>query len=54
MVLSQNGQVMCDETTIADTMNQYFYNITKKWKFNLTNVETKHFIKSTSVMTYFN
>ena len=30
MMLSENDQIISDETTIADTMNKYFVNITKK------------------------
>ena len=32
MMLSENDQIIFDETTIANTMNKHFVNITKKLK----------------------
>ena len=45
MMLSGNDQIISDETTIADTMNKYFVNITlstslKKLKLKQTEIET--------------
>ena len=39
MMLSENDQIIPDETTIADTMNKYFVNITKKLKLKQTETE---------------
>ena len=39
MMLSENDQIISDETTIADTMNKYFYNITKKLKLKQPETE---------------
>ena len=39
MMLSENDQIISDETTIADTMNKYFVNITKKLKLKQTETE---------------
>ena len=39
MMLSENDQIISDETTIANTMNKYFVNITKQLK--LKQSETK-------------
>ena len=40
MMLSENDQIISDETTIADTMNKHFVNITKKLKLKPTETET--------------
>ena len=40
MMLSGNNQITSDETTIADTMNTNFFNITKKLKLKPTETET--------------
>ena len=39
MMLSENDQIISDETTIADTMNKYFVNITKKLKLKQSETE---------------
>ena len=39
MMLSENDQIISDETTIADTMNKYFINITKKLKLKQSETE---------------
>ena len=39
MMLSENDQIISDETTIADTMNKHFVNITKKLKLKQTETE---------------
>ena len=39
MMLSENDQIISDETTIADTMNKYFVNITKKLKLKQPETE---------------
>ena len=39
MILSENDQIISEETTIADTMNKHFVNITKKLK--LKPIETE-------------
>ena len=39
MMLSENNQIISDETTSADTMNKYFVNITKKLKLKQTETE---------------
>ena len=39
MMLSENDQIISDETTIADTMNKYFVNITKKLKLKQSKTE---------------
>ena len=38
-MFSENNQMISDETTIADTMNNYFVNITKKSKLKQTETE---------------
>ena len=38
--LSESDQIISDETTIADTMNKHFVNITKKLKLKPTETET--------------
>ena len=38
-MLSENDQIISDETTIADTMNKYFVNITKKLKLKQSETE---------------
>ena len=40
-MLSEIDQIISDEITIADTMNKYFVNITKKSKFDPTQAETE-------------
>ena len=40
-MLSENDQIISDETTIADTMNKYFVNITIKLKRKKTETEIK-------------
>ena len=40
MMLSENDQVISDETTIADTMNKYVVPITKKLKLKPRETET--------------
>ena len=40
MMLSENDEIMSNETTIADTMNKHFVNITKKLKLKPTETET--------------
>ena len=39
MMLSENDQIISDETTIADTMNKYFVSITKKLKLKQSETE---------------
>ena len=40
MILSENDQKLSDGTTIADTMNKHFFNITKKSKLKPTETIT--------------
>ena len=40
MILSENDQKLSDGTTIADTMNKHFVNITKKLKLKPTETIT--------------
>ena len=40
-MLSEIDQIISDEITIADTMNKYFVNITKKSKLDPTQAETE-------------
>ena len=40
IMLSENDQIISDETTIADTMNKHFVIITKKLKLKPTKTET--------------
>ena len=46
MMLSEKDQIISYETTVADTMNKYFVNITKKLKLKLTETETNELILS--------
>ena len=46
MMLSEKEQIISYETTVADTMNKYFVNITKKLKLKLTETETNELILS--------
>ena len=39
MMLSENDQIISDETTIADTMSKYFVNITNKLKLKQSETE---------------
>ena len=39
MMLSKNDQIISDETIIADIMNKYFVNITKKLKLKQSETE---------------
>ena len=39
MMLSENDQIISDETTIAVTMNKYFVNISKKLTLKPTETE---------------
>ena len=39
MMLSENDQIISDETTIADAMNKYFVNITQKLKLKKSETE---------------
>ena len=39
-MFSENDQIISDETTIADTVNKRFVNITEKLKFKQTETET--------------
>ena len=39
MMLSENDQIISDETTIADTMNKYFVNISKKLELKQSETE---------------
>ena len=39
MMLSENDQIIPDETTTADTMNKHLVNITKKLKLKQTETE---------------
>ena len=43
MMLSENDQIISDETTITDTMNKYFVNMSKKLKLKPTETEINHF-----------
>ena len=49
MIHSENDQIISDETTIADAVNNYFVNITKKLKLKPTETETEgpHSVKNT-------
>ena len=40
LMFSENYQIISDETTIADTVNKRFVNITEKLKFKQTETET--------------
>ena len=40
VVVSENDQIIFDETTIADTIKKHFVNITKKLKLKPTETET--------------
>ena len=46
MMFSEKDQIISYETTVADTMNKYFVNITKKLKLKLTETETNELILS--------
>ena len=46
MMLSEKDQIISYETNVADTMNKYFVNITKKLKLKLTETETNELILS--------
>ena len=46
MMLSENDQIISDETTIADTMNKYFVNITKKLKLKQSETEINELSQS--------
>ena len=39
VMLSENDQIISDETTIADTMNKHFANIIKKLKLKPTGTD---------------
>ena len=45
MMLSENDQIISDETTIADTMNKHFVITTKKLKLKPTETQTNEFTR---------
>ena len=54
MMLSENDQTISDETTIADTMNKYFANITKKLKPKPIETEINELSQSEILVKYKN
>ena len=43
MMHSENDEIVSEETAIADTMNKYFVNITRKLKLKPTETEINEF-----------
>ena len=49
---SENDQIISDETTIADTMNKHFVNVTKKLKLKPTEIVTNELTLSEILNRY--
>ena len=52
MMLSENDQLISDETIITDTMNKHIVNITKKLKLKPTKTATKELALSEILYKY--
>ena len=43
MMFSENDEIVSEETAIADTINKYFVNLTRKLKLKPTETEINEF-----------